>query len=224
MRPAKQPSRHERALRWRREQVLDAAEAVFAAKGFHQATMQEIARTAEYATGTLYTLFANKDALFAAVVERRLPQIAEYLQTATASGTTPRDQIERFVGAFFDFFGARKELFQIYLHVTGGFLWNVKAELGEHVHENLLGRLAHLEGVFRTGVRRGEFRTTLDARLAAVSLIGVLTASVTDWIAHSPDKPFAVLRPGVEEILRGLYVLPTRRSAASPRVPRRKPS
>jgi len=224
MRQAKQPSRHERALRWRREQVLDAAEAVFAAKGFHQATMQEIARTAEYATGTLYTLFANKDALFAAVVERRLPQIAEYLRSATASGSTAREQIERFVGAFFDFFGARKELFQIYLHVTGGFLWNVKAELGEHVHENLLGLLAYLEDVFRTGVRRGEFRKTLDARVAAVSLIGVLTASVTDWIARSPDKPFSVLRPGVEEILAGLYLLPNRRSAAPRRILTRKPN
>lgn len=223
MRQAKEkvPSRHERALQWRREQVLDAAESIFASKGFHEATMQEIARKAEYATGTLYTMFESKDALFAAVVERRLPQIAEYLRSAMASGVSARDQIERFIGAFFDFFGARKELFQIYLHVTGGFLWNVKAELGEHVHENLLALLGFLEDVFRRGIRDGELRPTLDARVAAVSLIGVLTASVTDWIARSPDKPFAVLRPGVEEILAVLYLSPPQRAAGSGRAQRK---
>lgn len=222
MKPAKQPSRHERALEWRREQVLNSAEAVFAAKGFHDATMQAIAREAEYATGTLYTLFDNKEALFAAVVQRRLPQIAEHLRSAMVGGETAREQIERFVAAFFDFFGARKELFQIYLHVTGGFLWNVKAELGEHVHENLLALLTRLEDVFRKGIRRGEFRATLDARVAAVSLIGVLTASVTDWIARSPEQSFEALRPGFEEVLVALYVLPTHRGVTSVRTPQRK--
>ena len=108
MNQAKQLTRNERALQWRRDQVLDASEAVFASKGFHEATMQEIARKAEYATGTLYTLFESKDALFAAVVERRLPQITEHLRGAMATGTSPREQVERLVGAFFDFFGARR--------------------------------------------------------------------------------------------------------------------
>lgn len=217
MNQAKQLSRNERALQWRRDQVLDAAEAVFASKGFHEATMQEIARKAEYATGTLYTLFESKDALFAAVVERRLPQISEHLRGAMVEGTSPREQVERFVGAFFDFFGARRELFQIYLHVTGGFLWNVKAELGEQVHENHVALLAFLEDIFRKGIRSGDFRSTLEPRVAAVSLIGVLTASVTDWITRSPEKPFDVLRPGAEEILAALYLPRSGRTTISAR-------
>ena len=56
-------SRQERALSWRRDQVLECAERVFSEKGFHEATMQEIAEEAEYATGTLYTLFENTGAV-----------------------------------------------------------------------------------------------------------------------------------------------------------------
>ena len=44
-------SRQERALSWRRDHVLECAERIFSSKGFHQATMQEIAAEAEYATG-----------------------------------------------------------------------------------------------------------------------------------------------------------------------------
>lgn len=201
-------SRQERALHWRRDQVLDAAERVFALKGFHQATMQEIAREAEYATGTLYTMFESKDALFAAVVERRLPQIAQHLRDAMALAASPRERVERLVRAFFEFFGARKPLFQIYVHVTGGFLWNVKAELGERVHEHHLAFLQFLEGVFREGIRAGEFRSTLEPRLAAVGLIGILTAAATDWITQTPERSFEALRPAADELISALFSRP----------------
>jgi AcrR family transcriptional regulator len=202
-------SRQERALRWRRDQVLDVAERVFARKGFHEATMQEIAREAEYATGTLYTIFDSKDALFAAVVERRLPQIAQHLRDAMMEATSPRERVERLVRAFFDFFGARKHLFQIYVHVTGGFLWNVKAELGEQVHEHHVAFVEFLEGAFREGIRTGEFRSTLDPRLAAVALVGILTAAATDWITRTPDESFEALRPAADELVSALFSRPT---------------
>lgn len=198
-------SRQERALEWRRDQVLAVAERVFASKGFHEATMQQIAREAEYATGTLYTIFDSKDALFAAVVERRLPEIARHLRDAMAEAISPREQIERLVRAFFDFFGARKHLFQIYVHVTGGFLWNVKAELGEQVHNHHVAFLEFLEGAFREGIRAGAFRSTLHPRLAAVALVGILTAAATDWITRTPDESFETLRPAVNELVAALF-------------------
>ena len=96
-------------------------------------------------------------------------------------------------------------------------MWNVKAELGEQVHESHVALLAFLEDIFRKGIRSGDFRSTLEPRVAAVSLIGVLTASVTDWITRSPEKPFAVLRPGAEEILAALYLPRPGRTTLSPR-------
>lgn len=47
----------------RRQQILDAAERCFRAKGFHQASMQDIAREAEVSMGLLYRYFENKDAI-----------------------------------------------------------------------------------------------------------------------------------------------------------------
>lgn len=201
-------SRQQRALEWRRDQVLDVAERVFARKGFHEATMQEIAREAEYATGTLYTIFDSKDALFAAVVERRLPQIAQHLRDAMMQVTSPPEKVERLVRAFFDFFGARKHLFQIYVHVTGGFLWNVKAELGEQVHDHHLAFLEFLEETCREGIRAGAFRSTLHPRLAAVALVGILTAAATDWITRTPEESFETLLPAADELVSALFSPP----------------
>ena len=54
----------------RRTQILDAAITVFSEKGFHRATIKEIARVAGIADGTVYTYFASKDEVLLAVLDR----------------------------------------------------------------------------------------------------------------------------------------------------------
>src|SRR5579872_3078072 len=54
----------------RRKQILDAATRVFAEKGFHRATIKEIAGKAGIADGTIYTYFPSKDEVLLAVLDR----------------------------------------------------------------------------------------------------------------------------------------------------------
>jgi len=202
-------SRQERALSWRREHVLECAELTFARKGFYQATMEEIAAAAEYATGTLYTLFDNKDAIFAAVLRRRLPEIDTHLRQAAEGGAHARERIEQFVCAFFEFFEEKKHLVQIYVNVTGGFLWNVKAELGEEVNQRHLAFLSFLEGIFRDGIRQGEVHSGLEPRVMAVSLVGILVAVATDWITQAPDRSFESGRDATLDLVGRLFLSPS---------------
>lgn len=52
--------RRERERRQRRSDILRAAESVFAAQGFHAASVEQIASEADYATGTVYLYFHDK--------------------------------------------------------------------------------------------------------------------------------------------------------------------
>jgi len=200
----KRLSRQERAFQWRRDHVLECAERVFARKGFHEATMQEIAREAEYAAGTLYGFFDSKEALFAGVIERRIPEINEYLFGQAEQGKSAREKIENLVRAFFEFFDSHRDLFQIYVNLTGGFPWTVKAELGEQAFQSHLTFAAFVEGVFRDGIGTGEFRQSIDPRLAAVGVGGILTAVATDWITQLPEKPFSTLLHGTCLLIHAL--------------------
>jgi len=60
----------ERRLEHTRSLLLDAAEEVFAEKGFISATLDDIARTAGYTKGAIYKHFATKEDLFLAVSDR----------------------------------------------------------------------------------------------------------------------------------------------------------
>ncbi|OGA80893.1 MAG: hypothetical protein A2711_07000 [Burkholderiales bacterium RIFCSPHIGHO2_01_FULL_63_240] len=75
--PAHVPT--DRALA-RRQQVLDAAAECFRRRGFHGASMAEIAKTAGMSAGHIYNLFENKDDVIAAIVERDRDEIVRRIQ------------------------------------------------------------------------------------------------------------------------------------------------
>ncbi len=54
----------------RRNQILEAAASVFAAKGFHPTTIKDIAKEAGIADGTIYNYFENKTALLLGILDR----------------------------------------------------------------------------------------------------------------------------------------------------------
>jgi AcrR family transcriptional regulator len=67
--PAPRRSRREERKEETRAELVEAAARVFARRGFHGASIQEIAREAGYSTGAIYWHFSGKDALFLAVYE-----------------------------------------------------------------------------------------------------------------------------------------------------------
>src|SRR5215468_6516677 len=69
----------------RRKQILDAATQVFAQKGFHRATIKEIARVAGIAAGTIYTYFASKTEVLLGILHR-LNESTEREQQLTLEG------------------------------------------------------------------------------------------------------------------------------------------
>ena len=64
-----------------RARLLDAAGQVFARRGFHTATLDEVAEAAGYTKGAVYSNFATKDALFLALLDQR---VAAQLQQVEA--------------------------------------------------------------------------------------------------------------------------------------------
>jgi AcrR family transcriptional regulator len=64
------PTRRERQVAARQEQILDAAARLFAAKGFHRTTTREVAEAADIAEGTLFNYFENKNDLLFGILTR----------------------------------------------------------------------------------------------------------------------------------------------------------
>ena len=87
----------ERRLERTRSLLLDAAEQVFAEKGFTPASLDDIARAAGYTKGAIYKHFATKEDLFLAVSDRYwrryFDQFTEVLSSATEVGAAELDAV-----------------------------------------------------------------------------------------------------------------------------------
>lgn len=82
------PSLSARAVETR-DRILDAAEEVFARHGFDAATTREIAALSNTNVATAYSYFANKEALYAAVIQRAIEPLIEVMDRFAAEPDKP---------------------------------------------------------------------------------------------------------------------------------------
>lgn len=71
-----------------RERLLVAARGVFARRGFHGASVEEIASEAGFSTGALYSNFTGKEDLFLVLMEREIDEHAREISDAVRERTS----------------------------------------------------------------------------------------------------------------------------------------
>lgn len=76
-----------------RGQILTAAEAIFAVKGFHLTTMEEIAERAGVAKGTVFYNFGSKAELFATVLKDGMQYLMDAMRKEVETDRPPLEQI-----------------------------------------------------------------------------------------------------------------------------------
>ena len=103
------PSDRRRDAARSREAILDAAEQLFAAQGYHGTSLQEVGTAANLSRGTPSYFFRSKSELYRAVLERAFSQVRNAVKSgrerALRSGEPPDVVLAGAVGEYFDFLG-----------------------------------------------------------------------------------------------------------------------
>ena len=98
-----EPLTAERRRAMTRQHLLDAAAVVFARHGFHGATLDEVASTAGFTKGAVYSNFKNKDDLFVALLDdritRQLALVSDVLEGAPDEAVEQFPRIRDLLGA-----------------------------------------------------------------------------------------------------------------------------
>jgi AcrR family transcriptional regulator len=90
-----------------RKKILEAAEMLFARRGFAGVGMSEIAEAVGLSKSTLFHHFPTKAQLYAAVVERILAEIDDALTRTLAAGGSPVDRLDRWIDTLVELLGAQ---------------------------------------------------------------------------------------------------------------------
>ena|SRR6185436_17871693 len=176
---------HEQAVRNR---IVAAAVRVFAEKGYHGATMQDVVRESGLSIGAIYTYFKGKDELFLAACESTTGMGMGELATRVAAGRSTAERLAIAIGFFLD---AVDE-------PNGGsgmasvlvVQWS-RAEQEPSVREMLLRRRAQLEGAGRMliaeGVAHGELPAWIDVEGLTAAYILLLDGLLL-WRVEQGDQ------------------------------------
>ena len=103
--------RRERTKAANRAAILDAAREVFAEQGYEAASVRDIIRRTELASGTFYNYFPDKDAIFVALIAETAEEARRRVRAARRSAHTASEFVEGGYRAFFEFIVEEPERF-----------------------------------------------------------------------------------------------------------------
>ena len=108
----KRITREERRAETRTE-LLDAAARVFARRGFHGASVDEVAAEAGFTSGAVYSHFAGKDDLFLAAFEHDIARYVTEMTEAHGDGATPEERTRALANRWMEILRRRPEMFML---------------------------------------------------------------------------------------------------------------
>jgi TetR/AcrR family transcriptional regulator len=182
----KLPRREREKLRQRQE-MLTAALDLFSEKGYHNVSMQEISETSEFAIGTLYKFFQNKEELYKALV---MEQCNRFEETFLAAIEGPGNEIEKlrnFVRVRGDMVRDNLLFVRLFLAESKGASFNLKAGLDEDLRKRIYKFLEKLAFVFESGMKNRRFQKIADPYALAIALDSVIDAFLLLCL-ESPER------------------------------------
>ena len=199
--------------RWRRRkdarpaEILDAALAVFAEKGYSATRMDDIAQRAGVTKGTIYLYFQSKDAVFRSLVQESIGATIEGVTAAAESfeGSTAEllGMILRGIGTFVRT-DDRVVLPKVMIAEAGNF-----PTLAEFYRREVIDRgLGLLTSVIARGIARGEFRPVAPEHAARLCigplLVAIFWRTTFGRFDAVPYDLDGLIETHIDVLLRGL--------------------
>lgn len=188
----------------RRQDILIAARAVFEAKGYAEATVDEIAARAGVSKGSIYNYFASKSDILRNVLADALESGRAEVDDLARAELPAAEKLQRLLDYVFEGMNASSHSNGIVIE-----LWAAavrQAELADavaRIHSHWRG---HIREIVERGVRDGEFGSHIDpvdvSSLILAAINGGLVQSVFDRDTGVGEHSLSSLKRGLLASLR----------------------
>jgi len=182
----RQPGRKERERQAHRNEILDAAETVFIRNGYYHATVEQIAQEAEFAVGTIYNFFENKEELYKTLMMKKAKKYHRALMEVLAKEEDVLTMLEDYIATKARLFTDSLASLRLYFAETRGASFNIKAGLDQDIRKLYDKFVMQLASVLEAGVRKKVFRK-MDPYYMAVALEGLTNAFLFCWL-EEPER------------------------------------
>ena len=184
----------------RRRQLLDVALRVFAERGFHAASMNDIAIAAGVTKPVLYQHFTSKRELFAELLRDVGRDLQDTITKAVTAAAGPREMVELGFAAYFAYVNQHRDAFQLFY---GGSMAR-DAEFAEVVNQTESAVAALVAGLIEIdGLSPGQ------RRVLGHGIVGMIEGASIHWLKTNSDADPATLAHQLADLawlgLRGVH-------------------
>ncbi|MCX3061485.1 TetR/AcrR family transcriptional regulator [Streptomyces beihaiensis] len=175
----------------REQQIIDVAVRVFAQRGYHAASVDEIAELAGISKPMVYLYLDSKEGLFLACLRREAARlVAAFQEAARGAGAAPDLRLHAGLAAFFAFVAAYRDSWVV-LHRQAS---EPSERIAAAVADTRRAVMAEVAGLVKDGIDdvtggegRGARLGAEDADFVAHALVGAAD-SLTDWMERNPGQ------------------------------------
>lgn len=169
-------TRRHASQRRRAPQIIEAAARVFAERGFHGATTQDIADVLGIKQASLYYYFSSKEAALELVCLRGVEGFFEAAKAIAARPESARERLALLINSHLSPLVDRADFVKVFLNERQHLPTESRRRIGRWSR----GLERIFEEVIKEGIAKGEFRTALDPRMATLAILGMCNA-VSSW-------------------------------------------
>jgi len=169
--------------------LLAAASATFADRGYHGASIRDIARQAGFSVGGVYQFFPSKDELYVAVLDEGWREFEAELRSALhVKGSLA--QLSAITKIVVENCESRRGLWQIMTGDRVGFPAAIERRVLERLRSHMRHMRGLITGIIRRGVRERVFRGA-DVGLLTSAYGGIIRQSISDALVLGTPVPTA---------------------------------
>jgi len=161
--------------RRRAPQIIAAAARVFAERGFHGASTQDIADVLGIRQASLYYYFASKEDALELVCLKGVEGFFEAAKAIAAGPDPASERLARLIQSHLAPLADRSDFVKVFLNERQHLPGESRRRIGKWSR----GLERIFEDVIREGVRSAEFRHDLDTRLATLAILGMANATAS---------------------------------------------
>jgi AcrR family transcriptional regulator len=174
-------ARKEREFKMRRTEILEQAEKVFAAKGFHNVTMAEIAAASGFSIGSLYQFFAGKENLYTTMLSEKLDLMYGQIREEVKSSPDIEGKIRALIAAHFRFVENNADFCRLFMRGESAALSEVMTSVREKIINDYSQHLLFIENVLKSGIK-DKYLRQLQPHDMAGALFGLIRSQAVDWM------------------------------------------
>jgi AcrR family transcriptional regulator len=196
------------------DDIVSAAAKVFRTKGYHAATVRDIADEVGILKGSLYHHFASKEELLYLVVKEPIAQMYQTICDIAAADLGAAEKLRRAISSHLEAFDRHYPHLFVYLRERE----SVKRRFRELIGFSPKEYERRWQQILREGVENGDFRPDLDIKVTSYGLLGMLNWSYKWYDPQGRLSVQEVAEQFVSLALAGLAVADSLASPATSRV------